>query len=78
MLKGKAEDEASEEENEELTRRFTKSDKRKIRKFHSNLEHPNQPNFLRALRIARARQEVLKFVKEEFKCDMGMGQNPGT
>ena len=65
---GDGEEEESAEE--ELPRGLTDSDKRKIRKLHNNLGHPSQQSFMRALKVARARQEVLKYVKESFRCDI--------
>eukprot|EP00959_Pyramimonas_sp_CCMP1952_P200636 4196715-Pyramimonas_sp.AAC.1 len=39
-----------------------------VHKLHVNLGHPNRSDFLRTLRVARAREDVLKWVKEEFRC----------
>ena len=67
------EEEKSEDEDEEkgvLPRGVTAADKRKIKKLHQNLGHPSQPDFIRALRMARARSEVIRYVKEEFRCDL--------
>ena len=67
------EEEKSEDEDEEkgvLPRGVTAADKRKIKKLHQNLGHPSQPDFIRALRMARARSEVIRHVKEEFRCDL--------
>ena len=55
---------------EVVRRGVSESDKRKIRKLHINLGHPSKEDFVRALRMARAREEVWKFVKEEFQCDL--------
>eukprot|EP00435_Cladocopium_sp_Y103_P031408 s420_g7.t4 len=71
VLKGVMdEDEDEDEDSEYLPRSLTEGDKRKIKKLHENLGHPSQAAFLRALRVARARPEVLKFVKEKFRCDI--------
>jgi hypothetical protein len=72
ILKGAAEqeEESEAEEDEELPRCLSGGDKRKVKRLHENLGHPSQPSFLRALRVARARAEVLKYVKEQFRCDI--------
>ena len=69
VLRGAVEDpeEDEEEEEYELPRGITEADKRKIRRLHNNLGHPNQQSFLRALRIARARPEVIQFVKDKVQ-----------
>lgn len=67
---GDDEVESEEEVEEGLPRRVTESDKRKIRRLHNNLGHPSAQSFMRALRVARARPEVVKFVKEEFRYDI--------
>ena len=63
-------DDDEEDVSGDMPRGVTAADQRKIRKLHQNMGHPSNPDFLRALRMARARGEVLKYVKEEFKCDL--------
>ena len=73
VLRGSGEDEGaseSEAEEQELPRGVTEGDKRKVRRLHNNLGHPSVQSFMRALRVARARPEVVKYVKEEFRCDI--------
>ena len=71
---GEEEEELSEEEDEKergkLRRGVTDSDKRKINKLHANLGHPSREDFVRALRMARAREEVWRYAKDEFQCDI--------
>ena len=72
ILRGEAEaeEEEEDEEDEPLPRGVSDADKRKIRKLHNNLGHPSKESFLRALRVARARPEVIKHVKERFRCEV--------
>ena len=44
------------------------SDKALVKKLHANLGHPKKQLFVRVLRMGRARAEVVKYVKEEFRC----------
>ena len=39
-----------------------------LRRIHVNLGHPTKEEFLRALRLGRARPGVLRWVKSEFRC----------
>ena len=41
-----------------------------MRKAHINLGHPETGAFCRLLRQARARLEVVEYVRKEFKCDV--------
>ena len=59
-----------DEEDGGLPRGMSNTDKNLVKKLHNNLGHPSKEDFIRALRMARARTEVIKFVKEEFKCDL--------
>ena len=43
----------------------TAEQKQDVRKLHVNLGHPHRGEFLKALRIARARPEVLQWAKRE-------------
>ena len=65
---GKALEEPSDEEEEESGRELSRSDKQLIHKLHCNLGHPNNLEFAKALRMARARGAVWRYVKDEFKC----------
>ena len=47
---------------------LTANQKRVIRNIHNNCGHPSREEFLRALRLSRARSEVLNFVRREFEC----------
>eukprot|EP00435_Cladocopium_sp_Y103_P063446 s1441_g25.t1 len=44
-------------------------DKAKVRKMHNNLGHPELRSFIRFLRAGRVREEVVKWVSKEFRCD---------
>ena len=41
-----------------------------VKKLHVNLGHPSKKDFYRALRMSRAREEVLQYFKDEFKCEL--------
>ena len=53
-----------------MTRTLTASQKTLVRKAHINLGHPETGAFCRLLRQARARLEVIEYVRKEFKCDV--------
>ena len=40
-----------------------------MRKFHLNLGHPSKADLLRTLKVARARPEILEFVKHKCECE---------
>ena len=42
--------------------------KREVYRIHRNLGHPERASFARALKHAGAREDVLKYVKQEFEC----------
>ena len=72
-----AEDEKAEEaeEDEEVNPRgVSEADKRLVRRLHVNLGHPARNDFCRALRMGKAREEVIKYVKNQFSCDLCSGQ----
>ena len=48
----------------------TPQEKRLIHKLHQNLGHPSRDDFCRALRMGRARSEVLEYVKKEYECQL--------
>jgi len=64
------EEEEAPERRQRVPRGVSDSDKRKIKKLHENLGHPSREDFIRALKMARAREEVWRYVKEEFTCDL--------
>ena len=47
---------------------LTSNQKKVIQNIHNNCGHPSKEEFLRALRLSRARPEVLHFVRREFEC----------
>ena len=47
---------------------LTANQKRVVQNIHNNCGHPSREEFLRALRLSRARSEVLNFVRREFEC----------
>ena len=47
---------------------LTSSQKKVIQNIHNNCGHPSKEEFLRALRLSRARPEVLHYVRREFEC----------
>ena len=47
---------------------LTANQKRVIQNIHNNCGHPSREEFLRALRLSRARSEVLNFVRRELEC----------
>ncbi|CAK9017006.1 Copia protein [Durusdinium trenchii] len=70
-LRRSEEEKAHEEEEEEETgsQQISKEEKRLVQKLHNNLGHPQTMDFCRALRMARARSAVWKYVKDEFRCE---------
>ena len=47
---------------------LTSSQKKVSQNIHNNCGHPSKEEFLRALRLSRARPEVLHYVRREFEC----------
>ena len=47
---------------------LTSNQKKVIQNIHNNCGHPSKEEFLRALRLSRARPEVLHYVRREFEC----------
>ena len=68
-----AEDELEEgreaEESDPLPCGVNRREKQLIKKLHINLGHPSTQDFYRAMKMSRARLEVLSYIKKEFKCD---------
>ena len=50
-------------------KKVTDSQRRMVLKVHVNTGHPPQEQFLRMMKAGGALPHVLKFIKEEFKCD---------
>ena len=44
-------------------------DQMKLKKMHVNLGHPSKPSFLRFLRAGRVREEILRWVRQQFECE---------
>ena len=64
------EDEVPEEPNlRQAEQPVTESQKRLVTKVHVNTGHPPPDQFLRMLKAAGCLDNVLKWAKEEFKCD---------
>ena len=47
---------------------LTSSQRKVIQNIHNNCWYPSKEEFLRALRLSRARSEVLDYVRREFEC----------
>eukprot|EP00435_Cladocopium_sp_Y103_P026760 s1698_g6.t1 len=62
------EDPLEEEEEDGSSQSLTRTDKQLIQKLHCNLGHPGNIEFAKALRLARARGAVWRYVKDEFRC----------
>ena len=52
----------------QATRPLTEAQKKVVRDIHVNCGHPSKEEFLRALRLSRARSTVLDYVRQGFKC----------
>lgn len=75
----KDEEEQDGEEPRPEDRGVSREDKRLIQRLHNNLGHPRREEFCRALRMARARSEVVNYVKKEFHCPQCEGaQRPSA
>lgn len=49
--------------------KVSEKQKRLVRRVHVNTGHPSRDQFLRMLKAAGAREEVLKYVRDQFTCD---------
>ena len=49
-------------------RALSQRDKDMVQRLHNNLGHPGNMEFCKALRMARARNAVWRYVKNEFRC----------
>ena len=47
---------------------LTREQKAAIEKLHVNISHPNVTQFLRVLKAAGAKPEILNYVAKEFRC----------
>ena len=74
----KDEEEQDDEEPRTEDRGVSREDKRLIQRLHNNLGHPRREEFCRALRMARARSEVVNYVKKEFHCSQCEAQRPSA
>ena len=78
------EDALGEAEEDVIEGGMNREDKKLVQKLHNNLGHPGRYEFCRALRMARARPEVWRYVKNEFRCGICDSQQkpkvarPGT
>ena len=64
------EDEEDEEGGHHMECAVSPEEKKLISKLHQNMGHPSTEAFARALRMGRARDEVIRYVKKSFKCDL--------
>ena len=64
----KEERKEAEREKRRIEAAVTEEDKKKVMKMHINLGHPEKASFLRFLRAGRIREEVLRWVAKEFRC----------
>ncbi len=73
------EEEAEEPEEGAEERGVSREDKKLVQRLHNNLGHPRREEFCRALKMARARREVVSYVKKEFHCQQCEGsQRPSA
>ena len=49
--------------------KVSEKQKRLVRRVHVNTGHPSRDQFLRMLKAAGTRKEVLKYVRDQFTCD---------
>ena len=48
----------------------SEKDRAEVKRLHENLGHPSLPSFLRFLRAGRVREEVIKWTRKEFRCEV--------
>ena len=48
--------------------RISAEEIRKVKKIHDNVGHPGKLAFLRMLRAGRVREEIVRWVQQEFRC----------
>ena len=51
-----------------VTRTLTEAQKKCLQDIHNGCGHPSKEEFLRALRLSRATEAVLDYIRKEFKC----------
>ena len=74
---GADDEEEEDQEDPVIPSGVTRKEKGLLQRLHVNLGHPSKEDFYRALKMSRARPEVLKYVKKEFACDhCTQHQNP--
>ena len=56
-------------EESQASTKITEKQKRLVRRVHVNTGHPNREQFLRMLKAAGTKEEVLKYVRDRFSCD---------
>ena len=61
-------DENGGESETSVQKPLTSSQKKVTQNIHDNCGHPSKEEFLRALSLSRAPQEVLDYVRREFEC----------
>eukprot|EP00435_Cladocopium_sp_Y103_P043073 s847_g12.t1 len=59
-----------EEGEAEGSHQITEEEKAMVKKLHRNVEHPQNPEFIRYMRAGRVRPEVIRWTAKEFKCDV--------
>lgn len=67
------EEAAGDEENSgeaEDSYTVSEEEKKMVMKVHRAVGHPQKPEFIRFLRAARVKGEVIKWASKEFKCDV--------
>ena len=63
-------EEGGEEEEFGDVRGLTRHDKALVQRMHNNLGHPSNIEMAKALRMARARNAVWRYAKNEFRCQV--------
>ena len=62
------EQEEEEDDETETARTLSKPETRELFRQHRNLGHPQPTELARALRLAGARREAIRFVLKELRC----------
>ena len=55
---------------QEGSSQITEEEQRMVAKLHRNVGHPQRAEFIRFMRAARVRPEVVRWASKEFKCDV--------
>ena len=61
-------DEDGDDDTASTRKPLTANQKSVIQSIHNNCGHPSKEEFLRALRLSRARSEVLNYAQQAFEC----------